>query len=124
MAVSCEWDVETVSVSDRNGRPSVSVEVLDHNHQESFEDCLKFAEEHPLDFSEGERFQIVVVRDRVSMAGNSERTWNHLRETSEGWKLSDWFSDAYGDVISTTPKRLHSEVSKTLKSCEVPEGVI
>lgn len=100
MTVVYEWDVETVSVRDTEDHEAD--ECVDHAHQTSYAECLKFIERNTA--GDGYKFIIVIVRD-----DDEGRSWAYIDEDG----LPEFFMDAMGDERRKVPARFHSEFSKT-----------
>jgi hypothetical protein len=87
-----EWDVEL--------HDPESGDVLDHNQQSSFADCLRV-------HSPEENTQIVLVKTLwdVEIGSLERRTWAYVEDN----ELPEYFDDG-----SRVPKRFQAEVSKAL----------
>jgi hypothetical protein len=99
MAVDYEWDVETVT--DRESEQHEEGEVLDHNHTDSYAEALSWTRNFKPE--DGERFQIVLVRD-----DNTGRSWAYMKDG----KLPEYFEDAFQRRTAKVPQRFHAEVAR------------
>lgn len=93
-----EWDVEEVSALATDDYEKG--EVIEHWHQSSFLDALKFSRTTP---PEGSEYVIVLVRD-----DDNGRAWAYL----EDGKLPDYALDAADNKCGKIPVRFHKEVAK------------
>lgn len=92
-----EWDVEIVQAVDT---PEVEAgEILDHRHQSSFADVVRFLNGgHDADV----RLDVVLVYD----SNDGQRGWAYLKDG----KLPTHFVDALNVPIHKVPQRFHAEV--------------
>lgn len=103
--VSYEWDVET-HIYYNESSDIDSMDVLDHEFSESFEEASQKFCVQPEQYPEGVSSKhIVLVRDDDFM-----RTWAYL----DGNKLPEFFMDADGKNQTKVPKKFHKEVEKIL----------
>lgn len=104
MAIRYEWDVEEVSAAETERYEEG--DVVDHNRQGSYADCVSFAAVPP---PEGSKYVIVLVRDVVDKHTSLvDRAWAYMAEG----KLPQHFEDAYGSCVSKVPTRFVREVAK------------
>ena len=102
--VEYEWDVEEVTASASDDYEEG--EVLDHNHQGSYADCLTWIRDCPP--PEGSRWEIVLVRDTTAKYWGTDRSWAYV----ENGKLPEFFTDGCGDEDTKVPKRFIKEVER------------
>lgn len=100
MAVTYEWDVETVTTADTAEHEEG--ECLEHYHCDSFAEALTIAARPAPD---GCEHLIVLVRD-----DDDGRTWSYVHE---GELLP--FIDANGTTCMQAPKRFLAEVARRQK---------
>jgi hypothetical protein len=98
MAVTYEWDCETVA--DGNSAECEDGEILDHVHGSSFRDVHAWADKYPCE--PGRRYALVLVRD-----DDEGRSWAYVTEGT----LPERFTDANGADAATVPQRFHREVA-------------
>lgn len=105
MPVAYEWDVETqVTYDDRNDIDSM--DVLDHQHVNSYKEAKLVAAGTPEPHEEGTvTHHIVLVRD-----DDEGRAWAYL----EDGVLPEFFMDADGKNTTRVPKRFHEEVARAV----------
>ena len=93
-----EWDVELVT--DIESEDYERGEVIEHYHQASYADCLRWIKEN--NPGPGMRFDICLVRD-----DDIGRSWAYITDG----KL-DPFHDADGLVVCSVPKRYQQEFER------------
>jgi len=98
MSVIHEWDIETVTTSATAEREAG--EVIEHDHRDSYADCLQTITRTP---DAGCHYEIVLVRD-----DDKGRSWAYV----EHGKLPEYFLDAFGEETSKIPQRFHNEIAK------------
>lgn len=102
MTIVYEWDVE--EVVDGATEQHEDEEVIDHYHQSSYADCMKFMRDAP---PEGHKWMVVLVVDELD---------NHTSVADRGWAyienglLPENAIDAEGRFFRKIPKRFHEEV--------------
>lgn len=116
MAESClewEWDVEVVAIADTEDDEIGNV--LEHNFQESYADCLKYIEQWPPE--DGQTCAVVLVRTDYAWRGDS-REWAYCAPDGT---LPAHASSAYDIPCHKVPKRYHAEVAKVLSKVAFPK---
>lgn len=104
MTVEYEWDVE--EVADVESEECEVGDILGHNFQNSYEDCLRFVAEGT---PSGVRYDIVLVRNVIDKYGSlTDRAWAYIR----AGVLPKEFEG--GIATTDVPKRFHKEVAKAL----------
>ena len=99
MAVSYEWDCETVTAVE--SEQFEEGEVMEHYHDAKFKEVLKYSKGEP---PAGCKFAIVLVRD-----DDAGRSWAYLQDDGT---LPEEFEDAFGRFEAKVPRRFHNEVSR------------
>ena len=98
MAVTYEWDCETVA--DGDSAEYDDGEILDHVHDSRLREVRAWADRYPCE--PGRRYALVLVRD-----DDEGRSWAYVTEGT----LPDRFTDAYGADAATVPQRFHREAA-------------
>lgn len=97
MAVTYEWDCETVAAGD--SEQFEDGEVIDHAHGATYKEVLAWSAANPP--QAGFRHALVLVRD-----DDEGRSWAYV----EDGKLPQYFTDADGADAAKVPQRFHREV--------------
>jgi len=96
--VAYEWDVEEVTADEYE-------DVVEHYHQGSYEDCLKFINSNPT--SSDTLYRIVLVKDEYTNKHDG-RSWAYVVDNT----LPETFFDAYNVPSGRVPKRFHQEIQR------------
>lgn len=95
MVTTYEWDAEHV---DKSG------DVLNHNHGDTLQDVRRLAD--AIDIEDGQRIDIVLVRDVWVEDDLADRTWAYINDDGS---LPARFTDSMGTEFANVPKRFHVE---------------
>ena len=111
-AIEWEWDVEAIAITETEDNDVG--DIIEHNFQESYLDCLKYIEQWPPEA--GQSYSVVLVRSDYSWYGDN-REWAYCNPDGA---LPEYASDASGINCHKVPKRYAAEVTKVLAKRPFP----